>query len=495
LFPNALSKIHPGGPRTMTHNKRRAILGHIQSLVMGWVLFLTSTHPLGAQQPATSPSKPLNIIFILADDLGAHDLGCFGSTFYETPNLDRLARQGMLFTQAYAACPVCSPTRAAFMTGKYPPRTGITDFIGGSRKGRFLPADYAHQLALSEVTLAKAFKSAGYVTGMAGKWHLGGEGFGPEKQGFDDAISADPLGWNGKVDRGERVTQFAMEFLEKNRAKAFFLYLPHNLVHIPLLATDALTEKYKKKAAALLGVEQAAKSRPEGKNQDRRVQDHAVYAAMVEDLDRSVGSVLNKLDQLGLTDHTLVVFTSDNGGLSTAEGSPTSNAPLRAGKGWLYEGGIREPLIVRWPGVVKPSASTDVRVITTDFYPTFLEAAGLKLMPEQHRDGVSLVSLLRSGAALAPLAERPLFWHYPHYSNQGGGPASAVRQADWKLIENLEDGSVELFNLRNDPGETKNVANSNHDRSVQLHQVLRDWRASVGAKMPKPNPNFKEPGK
>jgi arylsulfatase A-like enzyme len=480
----------------MMNNKRRSILGRAHLFVLGWILFLITTHSVSAQQPATVPAKPLNIIFILADDLGAHDLGCFGSTFYETPNLDRLARQGMLFTQAYAACPVCSPTRAAFMTGKYPPRTGITEFIGGSRKGRFLPADYAHQLALSEVTLAKAFKSAGYVTGMAGKWHLGGEGFGPEKQGFDDAISADPLGWNGKVDRGERVTQFAVDFLEKNRAKPFFLYLPHNLVHIPLLATDALTEKYQKKAAALPAVEQASRFRAEGKNQDRRVQDHAVYAAMVEDLDRSVGSVLNELDKLGLTDHTLVVFTSDNGGLSTAEGSPTSNAPLRAGKGWLYEGGIREPLIVRWPGVVKPGASTDVPVITTDFYATFLEAAGLKLMPEQHCDGVSLVSLLRTGEALAPLADRPLFWHYPHYSNQGGGPAGAIRLGDWKLIESLEDGSFELFNLRNDPGEANDVADGRRrGRVVEMSQRLREWRTSVGAKMPKPNPNFKEPGK
>ena len=479
----------------MMNNCYKFILGRAHLFILGWLLPLITAHPVSAHQPATAPPKPLNIIFILADDLGAHDLGCYGSTFYESPNLDRLARQGMLFTQAYAACPVCSPTRAAFMTGKYPPRTGITDFIGGSRKGRLLPADYAHQLALSEVTLAKAFKSAGYVTGMAGKWHLGGEGFGPERQGFDDAISADPLNWNGKVDRGERVSQFAVDFLEKNRAKPFFLYLPHNLVHIPLLATDALTEKYKKKAAALPAKDEAAKFRTEGQNKDRRVQDHAVYAAMVEDLDRSVGGVLNKLDQLGLTDHTLVVFTSDNGGLSTAEGSPTSNAPLRAGKGWLYEGGIREPLIVRWPGVVKPGASTDVPVITTDFYPTFLEAAGLKLMPEQHRDGVSLVSLLRSGTASAPLTDRPLFWHYPHYSNQGGGPAGAVRQGDWKLIERYEDSYVQLFNVRKDPGEQHDMTETEFDKTQAMLQLLRDWRASVGAKMPKPNPNFKEPGK
>ncbi len=372
------------------------------------------------------------------------------------------------------------------MTGKYPPRTGITDFIGGSRKGRLLPADYAHQLALDEVTLAEAFKSAGYVTGMAGKWHLGGAGFGPEKQGFDDAVSADTRGWNGQVDRGERVTQFALKFLEKNRAKPFLLYLPHNLPHIPLLAPDALVEKYKKKAASLPAVQESAKFRPEGKNKDRQVQDHPVYAAMVEDLDRSVGSVLNKLDQLGLTDHTLIVFTSDNGGLSTAEGLPTSNAPLRAGKGWLYEGGIREPLIIRWPGIVKPGSSSDVPVITTDFFPTLLEAAGLKLMPEQHRDGVSLVPLLRGERPSKSLTDRPLFWHYPHYSNQGGGPAGAVRLGDWKLIEFYENNKVELFDLGHDPGERKNLAGADHQRALAMLGMLTKWRESVAKRCRSP---------
>ncbi|HEV8061991.1 MAG TPA: sulfatase [Gemmataceae bacterium] len=475
----------------MNNNRRRFTCSALL-LLSGLTVLLAKGTTARAEQPPAKSNQRLNVVFILADDLGAHDLGCYGSTFYESPNLDRLARQGMRFTQAYAACPVCSPTRAALMTGKYPPRTGITDFIGGNRKGRRLPADYAHQLALDEVTLAEAFKSAGYVTGMAGKWHLGGEGFGPEKQGFDDAVSADTRGWNGQVDRGERVTQFALGFLEKNRAKPFFLYLPHNLPHIPLLATDAMTEKYKKKAAALPAVEEAKRFRSEGQSKDRRVQDHPVYAAMVEDLDRSVGSVLSKLDQLGLTEHTLVVFTSDNGGLSTAEGSPTSNAPLRAGKGWLYEGGIREPLIVRWPGTVKPGSSSDVPVITTDFYPTLLEAAGLKLMPEQHRDGASLVSVLRGERASKGLADRPLLWHYPHYSNQGGGPAGAVRLGDWKFIEFYEDGHVELFSLRNDPGERKNLAGADHLRLLAMSDMLTNWRAAVGARMPKPNPNFKQ---
>jgi arylsulfatase A-like enzyme len=216
---------------------------------------------------------------------------------------------------------------------------------------------------------------------------------------------------------------------------------------------------------------------------------------MVEDLDKSVGRVLNKLDELGLADQTLVLFTSDNGGLSTAEGSPTSNAPLRAGKGWLYEGGIREPLLVRWPGVTRPDTAIDVPCITTDFYPTFLEAAGLKLKPDQHRDGVSLVPLLRGENSSAAVFERPLFWHYPHYSNQGGGPAGAVRQGDWKLIENYETGKRELFDLRHDPDERLDLAATDPKRTKALQQLLADWRTEVGAKMPRPNPNFKEPGR
>ena len=446
---------------------------------------------LGTTVRAQATVPRLNVIFILADDLGAHDLGCEGSTFYETPNLDRLARQGVRFTQAYAACPVCSPTRAAFMTGKYPARTGVTDFIGGSRKGKLLPAEYAHQLSLDEFTLAEAFKEAGYVTGMAGKWHLGTKGFEPEKQGFDDAMSADSLGWNGKVDRGERVAEFAERFLEKNRAKPFFLYLPHNLVHIPLIAPEKLIEKYKQKAAALPPVDDAARFRPQGQNKDRRVQDHPVYAAMVEQLDTSVGRVLHKLDELGLADHTLVVFTSDNGGLSTAEGLPTSNAPLRAGKGWLYEGGIREPLIVRWPGVVKPGSTIDVPVITMDFYPTLLEAAGLELRPKQHLDGRSFLSLLQGDQPSKSPPDRELYWHYPHYSNQGGGPAGAVRLGYWKLIETYETGRVELFDLRPDPTESHDLAEAEPERVKGLKQLLADWRTSVGGKMPRPNPNWK----
>jgi arylsulfatase A-like enzyme len=471
-------------------NRSARTLSQLAIACLTFVLSVLGKDPACAQT-AARPVKPrLNIVFIFADDLGAHDLGCYGSTFYETPNLDRLASQGAKFTQAYAACPVCSPTRAALMTGKYPARTGVTDFIGGSRKGRLLPAPYAHQLALNEFTLAKAFKEGGYVTGMAGKWHLGGKGYEPEKQGFDEAESADPLGWNGKIDRGERVAEFAEKFIQKHRAEPFFLYLPHNLVHIPLLASETLTEKYRRKAAALPPVQEADRFRAQGQSRDRRVQDHPVYAAMMEDLDSSVGRVLKKLDELGLADHTLVVFTSDNGGLSTAEGSPTSNAPLRAGKGWLYEGGIREPLIIRWPGVTGPGTTSDIPVITTDFYPTLLEAAGLKAKPEQHRDGLSFATVLRGGNAAESLKQRPLFWHYPHYSNQGGGPAGAVRLANWKLIESYESGRIELFDLQKDPTESRDLAEAEPRRAAQMKRMLAEWRTAVGAKMPRPNPDY-----
>ncbi len=346
--------------------------------------------------------------------------------------------------------------------------------------------------ALDEFTLAEAFKDGGYVTGMAGKWHLGGKGFEPDKQGFDEAMSADPLGWNGKVDRADRVAEFADKFLEKHRAEPFFLYLPHNLVHIPLLASEKVTEKYKQKAAGLAAVKEADKFRPQGQSKDRRVQDHPVYAAMVEDLDSSVGRVLKKLDELGIADRTLVVFTSDNGGLSTAEGSPTSNAPLRAGKGWLYEGGIREPLIIRWPGVVKAGMTSEIPVITTDFYPTLLEAAGLKPRPDQHRDGLSFAGVLRGGAPTVALDERAIFWHYPHYSNQGGGPAGAIRVGNRKLIETYENGRIELYDLKKDPTESHDLAESEPTIPKTMKGFLGKWRAAVGAKMPRPNPDYQE---
>ncbi len=428
-----------------------------------------------------------NVILILADDMGAHDLGCTGSMFYETPRLDRLASEGMQFTQAYSACPVCSPTRAALMTGRWPARVGITDYIPGARVGKLLPAEYLHQLPDEETTVAEAMKAVGYRTGMYGKWHLGGEGYLPDSQGFDESDS----GENGRgfagVNRADPVTEKALAFLDRNKSEPFFLYLPHNLVHTPLLAKDSLLPKFEAKAAALPAMTEAERFRPERERQDRRVQDHAVYAAMMVDIDAQVGRVLDKLDELKLAENTLVIFTSDNGGLSTSEGSPTSNAPLRAGKGWLYEGGIRVPLIVRWPGVVKAGSMCAVPVISTDYFPTILAAAGAPLHPEWHMDGVSLLPVLKQSGELTARAH---YWHYPHYGNQGGVPGGAVRDGDWKLIEFFEDDRVELYNLVSDPGEAVDLAGKDPDRARQLRQQLHDWRQSVDAKMPSLNPNY-----
>ncbi|MEX0676077.1 MAG: sulfatase [Pirellulales bacterium] len=439
--------------------------------------------------PALSSAAPAerrpNVVLILADDLGWADLGCTGSTFYETPRLDHLATEGILFTNAYAACPVCSPTRAALMTGRWPARVGITDYIPGARIGKLLPAPYRHELPHSEVTIAEALKEAGYATGMFGKWHLGQSGYLPQTQGFDESVS----GENGRgfhlVDRADRTTGPALAFIEKHRDEPFFIYLPHNLVHTPLAARPDLLAKYEKKAAAI--APSGERFRPERQRQDRRVQDHPVYAAMMEDLDTNVGRVLDKLDALELAERTIVIFTSDNGGLSTSEGSPTSNAPLRAGKGWLYEGGVRVPLIVRWPGVVKPGGTSEERVTSTDFFPTILEMCGLAQHTEWQQDGVSIVGALKQSGPLPP---RPLFWHYPHYGNQGGIPGGAIRQGDWKLIEFYEDNHVELYNLKDDPAERTDRAGAEPDRARELREMLAAWRKSVGAKMPTPNPDY-----
>lgn len=453
----------------------RTLLG---LLLLSWLLL-----PLAQASAAERP----NVILILADDMGAHDLGCTGSTFYETPRLDRLAAEGMKFTQAYAACPVCSPTRAALMTGRWPARVTITDFIPGARVGKLLPADYLHQLPHQEVTVAEAMQAAGYKTGMYGKWHLGGEGYLPDSQGFDEADSGQiGRGFQG-VDRADPLTEQALAFLERNKSRPFFLYLPHNLVHTPLLAKVSLLPKFEQKAASLPQRGEAERFRPERERQDRRVQDHPVYAAMMADIDAQVGRVLDKLDELKLADNTLVIFTSDNGGLSTSEGSPTSNAPLRAGKGWVYEGGVRVPLLVRWPGVVKPGTTSNAPVISTDWFPTMLDVAGAPLHPEWHLDGVSLLPLLKQTGSTP---ERPLYWHYPHYGNQGGRPAGAVRDGDWKLIEFFEDGELELYNIADDPIEAVDLAAKQPERVQQLHAQLKEWRQSVDAKMPTVNPNY-----
>ncbi|MHC4783824.1 MAG: sulfatase [Planctomycetota bacterium] len=463
-------------------------------------------------------NKP-NFLFILIDDMGWTDAGCFGSTYYQTPNIDRLAAEGMKFTDAYAACPVCSPTRASIMAGKYPARMDTTDWFGAHqpqeikdlpddkwvsfyKKLPLLGAPYKEYLSLEEVTIAESLKQAGYQTFFAGKWHLGEtEKHWPKNQGFD----INKGGWqagnpgsdyfspyeNPRLQDGpdgehlpDRLANETVRFITDSKDAPFLAYLSFYSVHTPLNTRKDLEQKYlaKKKTmeidTPIFGTE--------GRRKVRLVQDHAVYAGMVEAMDLAIGKVMDALRANGLDDNTIVMFMSDNGGLSTSEGSPTSNLPLRAGKGWMYEGGIREPVIIKWPGVTKPASVCSEPVTSTDFYPTILEIAGLPPMPKQHIDGVSWVPLLKG----QKLDRGPIYWHYPHYSPQGGGPASAVRDGHWKLIKWYEDDRLELYNLKEDIGETNNHADKNPELTQRLLNQLNKWLQETDAKFPSPNPNM-----
>jgi arylsulfatase A len=437
---------------------------------------------------ALASSRP-NFVFLLLDDLGWRDFGCYGNTLHETPQIDALAAEGARFTNAYAACPVCSPTRASILTGKYPARLQLTDWIPGRRQwpaAKLITPQFRQQLPLEETTIAEALAPLGYRSASIGKWHLGGEGFLPQSQGFSVNVGGDQRGGissyfgpfpmpgleNTTKDDyiTEQLTLAAERFLDDAAPKGpFFLYLPEYTVHIPLNAREALVEKYRRKL-------------PPG---DPR---SPIYAAMVESADHVVGRLRAKLAQLGVADRTVFVVTSDNGGLryeGAAKNWVTDNSPLRAGKGHLYEGGIREPLVVHWPGVTRPGQVIDTPISSVDFLPTLVDIAGGR--PPRNVDGASLQPLLRQGRA--PRREA-LYWHYPHYSNQGGVPSGAIRQGDWKLIEFYEDGRVELYNLRDDPGEKTNVAPQEPARARQMQTKLHDWRIGVQATMPEPNPNY-----
>jgi arylsulfatase A-like enzyme len=442
---------------------------------------------------------PPNFVFVLIDDMGWTDSGCYGSTFYETPNIDRLAAQGVRFTHAYAACPVCSPTRASIMTGKYPARLHITDWIPGENRTELLRAlPFEQQMPLAEFTIAEALHEAGYRTCHIGKWHLGSDPYFPEKQGFDVNIAGNHWGhpWKGyfspygmqNLEEGpageyltERLTAEALKFLDSCGDRPFFLNLWHYAVHEPIQPQPEVASKYSRK----LGGAPPSEAPEFGAEHDKKVrirQTRPDYAALVESIDSSLGKVLEKIEAMAVADRTVVVFFSDNGGLSTGGSYPTSNRPLRAGKGWLYEGGIREPLIVRWPGRVSPGTLCGVPVISTDFYPTMLQMAGLPARPAQHADGLSLVPLL-TGKSTA-LHREALFWHYPHYHGSGHRPAGAVRSGDFKLIEFFEDMHVELYDLRRDPSEERDVAPQMPAQAEKLRRMLHDWRRSVGAAMP-----------
>ncbi len=430
-----------------------------------------------------SKSRP-NILFILADDLGWSQLGCYGSRFYETPNIDRLATDGMRFTDAYAACPVCSPTRASIMTGKYPARLHLTDFIAGGRfpSEKLKQPEWQKYLPLEEITIAEVLKTAGCKTASFGKWHLSiakkppeSLPYNPDKQGFDESIvtykpasNHDP---ESDAHNVKTITEKSLQFLEKNKDRPFFLYVPHNTIHTPILGKKKLVDKYRNKAGADLP------------------QNNPVIAAMIEDLDNSVGRLLQKLDELKIADKTIVVFFSDNGGLERA----AKQTPLRSGKANLYEGGIREPLIVRWPGVTKPGSVCSEPAISVDFFPTFLEIAGLENETEKPIDGVSLVPLLKQ---TGPLNRQAIYWHYPHYHSSSIGPCGAIRCGDYKLIEWFDEticglgNRFELYNLKDDIGEQNNLAEGMPERARELKEMLADWRNKVNAQMLTPNPNY-----
>ena len=461
--------------------------------------------------PTAKTDKP-NILFILVDDLGWTDIGAFGSSFYETPNVDALTKKGVKFTNAYAACPVCSPTRASIMTGKYPARMHTTDWFGApqpstvgthwTKNKPLLPAPYEESMPLSEITLAETLKSNGYATFFAGKWHLGESAeFWPEHQGFDinkggyEAGSPRGKGYfapyaNPRLSDGppgenltNRLADETVSFIRDHKSGPFLAYLSFYSVHTPLQAPQDLIDKYTEKKKRL-GLED--KWGQEGQQKKVRLsQSLPVYGAMVESMDRAVGKVLAALRDNNIEQETIVVFMSDNGGLSTAEGQPTANLPLRAGKGWLYEGGIREPMVIYWPGVTKAGRVSNQVVTSTDFYPTLLDMAGLPLLPRQHQDGVSLAPVLRGKT----LNRGPVYWHYPHYGNQGGSPGSAVRDGDWKLIEWFEPGrELELYNLASDMGEQTNLAKTNPAKTRELHEKLTAWRTAVDARLPTLNP-------
>ena len=465
------------------------------------------------KQRKAATAKP-NFLFILADDLGYHDLGVTGSRYYETPNIDRIANEGMSFDQGYAACQVCSPSRASIMLGTFPARHGITDWIGARtgedwrKAGRFnklLPPPYVHKLPLEETTLAEALKEGGYKTFFAGKWHLGDSTSWPEENGFDINIG----GWDAGSPKGGyfspydnpnlenkqdgenlsmRLANETVKFLEENNPKTtgkpFLAYLAFYAVHGPIQTTQQKWAKYRQKAEEM-GIAKTGFKMGHFLP-IRQAQDNPVYAGLVEAMDDAVGVVLKEVDKLGLDENTVIVFTSDNGGVASGDSFSTSNLPLRGGKGYQFEGGIREPYFIKVPGITKAGEHSNAPVTGTDFYPTFLELAGLPLKPGQHKDGQSLVPVLKGGT----LPERPLIWHYPHYGNQGGEPSSIIRLGDWKLIHYYEDDREELYNLRNDPQETTDLASEYPIRVKEMSDKLFSMLNDMGARYPTKDPEW-----
>lgn len=447
------------------------------------------------------------MIVLLVDDWGWSDAGCLGSDLYRTPNIDALAADGMRFTTSYAACTVCSPTRAALMTGQYPGRTHVTDWIRGHShpKAKLLPPDWTMKLEHRHTSLAEAMRSGGYRTAMVGKWHLEPTGepdeddYEPTKQGFEINVAGNEWGAPpsyhypytrenapgrtlGPMPPGgeegeyltDRLTDEALKIVDGWSEEPFFLYFPYYTVHTPIEAKDEDAAPFE--AAVRDGMKHTD---PE-------------YAGMLAALDRSVGRLRARLEELGIADRTAIILTGDNGGLDRhGSGRPTENSPIRDGKGSAYEGGVRVPSIIYWPGVTEPGATSAEPVITVDYYPTALEIAGVEPAPDHAVDGVSLVPVLRDPSA--SLQRSTLYWHYPHYHNMGATPHSAIRDGDWRLVEFYEDGHVELYNLAEDVGEERDLSESQPDKAAELKAKLDAWRAEVGAQDPRENPNY-EPG-
>lgn len=454
---------------------------------------------------AAAESDRPNFVFFLVDDLGWADVGCFGSTFHETPNIDGLAASGMKFTNAYAAASICSPTRASIMTGRHPVRVNITDWIpgfGAKPDAKFKHVDDLDQLPHEEVTIAEILKENGYATFFAGKWHLGGEGFLPTDQGFDINIGGHDRGsppggyyapWtNPKLEAKEegeylteRLTEESIAFMKKrDSARPFLLYLSYYNVHTPIQPYEKRIDHYKTKAERLFPDPTPIAKERDG--QSRMRQDNPEFASMVAAVDDSVGAILASLEELEIADNTVVIFFSDNGGLCTkTRPGPTCNLPLRAGKGWLYEGGIREPTIVRAPGVTEAGAVCASPVVSMDFFPTILDLAGIEQRPDLHADGLSLLPHLH-GEKLEG-EPRELAWHYPHYHGSTWAPGAAIRVGDWKLIEFWEYDEVELYNLAEDPGEQRDLSEENPERVRQLLERAAAWRTRMKAKMPELN--------
>jgi arylsulfatase A-like enzyme len=478
------------------------------SLLFTIVCLLT----LNACQTKEKEQQKPNILFILTDDLGYHDLSVMGSEFYETPNIDRIASEGMIFTDGYANCQVCSPSRASIMSGKFTARHGITDWIGARtgeewrKAGRFnklLPPEYVHNLPHEYTTLPEALKEVGYKTFFAGKWHLGSEGSWPEDHGFDinkgGWDKGSPMGgfyapWeNPRLESspdGEsltmRLAHETADFLKEHKDTSFFAFLSFYAVHAPLQTTQEKWARYRQKAEDM-GIAETGFEMGHFLP-IRQVQDNPVYAGLVETMDDAVGVVLKALDELGLAENTIVIFTSDNGGVAAGDAFATSNKPLRAGKGYQFEGGIREPYFIKVPWLEIAGKKSEVPVTGSDFYPTLLELAGAELKPNEHNDGMSLVPVLNRGT----FPERPLIWHYPHYGNQGGEPSSIIRLGDWKLIHYYEDGREELYNLKTDLEETTDVSAEKPELTKQLSQQLFTYLNEVGAHFPEKDPEYNE---